>query len=321
MDFNYIDVLLIFIVLLSVIFGWHRGFILGLLDLVRWIGSFLAALYFYNPVSRWIGQLSGWTETWNQPIAFILVLVTASLLIQFLGNLFLKRLSRNVHESRVNKFLGMLPGFVNGLITAAIIAALLFSVPFSDDFQENLRESQTANRLAVFTEELETALTPIFEDAITHTLNRRITIKPESNESVSLPFKVENFQPRPELEAQMLELVNRERAASGLAPLEADLELTEVARRHSADMFSRGYFSHYTPENKSPFERMRESEVSFRTAGENLALAPTVQIAHIGLMNSPGHRTNILKPQFGRVGIGILDGGKHGLMVTQNFRN
>jgi uncharacterized protein YkwD len=66
---------------------------------------------------------------------------------------------------------------------------------------------------------------------------------------------------------------------------------------------------------------MREDDVRFRTAGENLALAPSLQIAHTGLMNSPGHRANILRPQFGRVGIGILDGGRRGLMVTQNFRN
>jgi uncharacterized protein YkwD len=66
---------------------------------------------------------------------------------------------------------------------------------------------------------------------------------------------------------------------------------------------------------------MRRDNVRFSTAGENLALAPTVQIAHTGLMNSPGHRANILRPQFGRVGIGIMDGGRRGLMVTQNFRN
>lgn len=321
MNFNYIDAVLILIVLLSAFFGWHRGFILGLLDLIRWIGSFLAALYFYQPVSLWIGGLTGWESVWNQPLAFILLLVLAGLFIQFLGNLILQRLPRDIHERGVNKFLGILPGLASGLITAAIASALLFSVPFSDNFQENLRESQTANRLAVITEELETALAPIFEDAITQTLNRRITIRPESNEIVSLPFKIENARPRPELEAQMLELVNRERIAHGLQPLAPDPELTEVARRHSADMFSRGYFSHYTPDGKSPFDRIRESNVSFLTAGENLALAPTVQIAHSGLMNSPGHRANILRPQFGRVGIGILDGGRRGLMVTQKFRN
>jgi uncharacterized protein YkwD len=119
----------------------------------------------------------------------------------------------------------------------------------------------------------------------------------------------------------MLELVNRERAANGLEPLASDPEMTEVARRHSADMFERGYFSHNTPENKTPFDRMRAADVRFRTAGENLALAPTLSIAHTGLMNSPGHRANILEPRYGRLGIGILDGGRRGLMITQNFRN
>ena len=119
----------------------------------------------------------------------------------------------------------------------------------------------------------------------------------------------------------MLELVNRERAAAGLAPLAPDPELTEVARAHSTDMFARGYFSHITPEGRSPFDRMNAAGVKYQTAGENLALAPTLPIAHNGLMNSPGHRANILRPEFGRVGIGIMDGGARGLMVTQNFRN
>ncbi len=68
-------------------------------------------------------------------------------------------------------------------------------------------------------------------------------------------------------------------------------------------------------------DRMREANVRFVDAGENLALAPTVQVAHRGLMNSPGHRANILYPQFGRVGIGIMDGGIRGLMISQEFRN
>ena len=119
----------------------------------------------------------------------------------------------------------------------------------------------------------------------------------------------------------MLQLVNTERMAAGLKPLAPDPELTEVARRHSTDMFGRGYFAHDSPEGRDPFDRMRESGVQFVTAGENLALAPTVQVAHTGLMNSPGHRANILHRDFGRVGIGIMDGGIRGLMVSQEFRN
>lgn len=319
---NFIDIFLVLVILLSAIFGWHRGFILGLLDLVRWLGSLLAAFLFYAPVSRQLDSITDWSQVWTQPLAFLIVLVTTSLLIQVLGNQFLKNLPRETHERSINKILGVLPGFVSGAVTAAILAALLFAVPFSDGLQESLRESRVANRLAVFTDDLETALAPIFQKAIEQTLTRRITINPGSEETYQLPYKVTEFRARPDLEAGMLELINQERAANGLSPLEADPEMREVAIKHSADMFTRGYFSHNTPEAKTPFDRMREDDVRFRTAGENLALAPTLQIAHTGLMNSPGHRANILRPAFGRVGIGILDGGgRRGLMVTQNFRN
>ena len=100
-----------------------------------------------------------------------------------------------------------------------------------------------------------------------------------------------------------------------------DTALTRVARMHAADKFRRGYFSHYTPEGKTPFDRIRAARIRFLSAGENLTLAPTLGVAHTGLMNSPGHRANILQKSFGRVGIGILEGDPHRLMITQNFRN
>jgi uncharacterized protein YkwD len=320
MSVNYIDLLLLLLVLLSAYYGWYRGFILGLIDLLRWLGSLLLGLRFYQPVARSLAPHFDWAEAWDRPVAFLLVAFVSGLAIQLLGAALLRRLPKDVHERRLNRAVGVVPGILSGLITAAIFAALLLAAPLPDGMQERARASALANRLAASTEQLESALAPVFNDAIAQTLNR-LTVKPESNESVELPFKVAETRPRPELEAEMLELVNRERAVAGLAPLAADDELREVARRHSADMFARGYFSHVTPEGRDPFARIREGGVSFRTAGENLALAPTLSIAHTGLMNSPGHRANILRPQFGRVGIGIMDGGRRGIMVTQNFRN
>ncbi len=317
---NYVDVLLVALVLLSAFYGWYRGFILGLLDLLRWIGSLLIGLRFYQPVARWLAPHFDWAEAWDRPVAFLFTAFVAGLAIQLLGAVLLRRLPPDVHRRRLNRILGIAPGFVSGLITASIAAALLLAAPLPDALQTRARESALANRLAASTEQLESALAPVFNDAIAQTLNR-LTIKPESNESVELPFKVSETRARSELEAQMLELVNRERADAGLAPLAADDELRNVARAHSVDMFGRGYFSHVTPEGRDPFARIREAGYTFRTAGENLALAPTLSIAHTGLMNSPGHRANILRPQFGRVGIGIMDGGRRGLMVTQNFRN
>lgn len=320
MGFTFVDVLLVLVVLLSALHGWHRGFLLGLFDLVRWIASFLAGLRFYPYLANWLGPATEWSEVWLRPLSFILIVIIVSAAIQALGYSLLRRLPRNIHQRQVNRLFGIVPGFVNGLILVAILSALLISTPLPEAIATASRESKLANELAKTTEQLEEALAPIFNEAIGRTLNK-LTVQPGSNEVVKLPYTVDSPRPRPDLEAEMLNLVNQERAEAGLSSLAPDEELKEVARSHSVDMFGRGYFSHYTPENQSPFDRINEAGISYRIAGENLALAPTLPLAHTGLMNSPGHRANILRPQFGRVGIGVLDGGRRGLMVTQNFRN
>jgi uncharacterized protein YkwD/uncharacterized membrane protein required for colicin V production len=321
MTFNLIDVLLVILIALNLLNGYRRGFILGVLDLAGWILSLLAGLRYYQPLALWLGpRVDLWSEMWDQPIAFIIVALFVGAVVHLIGYALLRRMSREVHERPVNQALGLLPGFANGLITAAIIAALLLAVPLSEGISERTRESVLANRLAIYAQALEARLRPVFGDAIARSLNL-LTVQPDSNERVTLPFTVETSRPRPDLEKRMLDLVNSERVANGLQPLAADPELTEVARRHSADMFARGYFAHDTPEGLTPFDRMEQANVHFLVAGENLALAPTVTVAHTGLMNSPGHRANILRPQFGRAGIGIMDGGIRGLMVSQEFRN
>jgi hypothetical protein len=206
------------------------------------------------------------------------------------------------------------------LITAAIVSALLFSVPFSDYIYENTRDSRIANRLSVYTEEIENALRADFRQSRRANAQSN-TVKPESNERVELPFKVENYRPRPDLEAEMLELVNRERAANGLRTARSrpgnDRSRPPAFGRY---VHARLFFAQHAGKQNAVRPNAR-IDVRFRTAGENLALAPTLQIAHTGLMNSPGHRANILEPKFGRLGIGVLDGGRRGLMITQNFRN
>ena len=321
MAINPIDVLLLILILLSVLNGYRRGFVHGVLDLAGWVLSLLAGLRYYEPLAQWLGpRIDLWSEVWDRPIAFIVVAVVVGVIVQVIGYWLLVRLPEDIRERRANQVLGVIPGFINGVIIVAIISALLLAVPLNEGLSERTRDSALVNRLAVYAEQLEAQLRPVFGDAIARSFNL-LTIRPDSNERVELPFKVENSRPRPDLEKQMLDLVNKERQANGLNPLAPDPELTEVARKHSADMFARGYFAHDTPDGLSPFDRMRAAKIRFTTAGENLALAPTLPVAHTGLMNSPGHRANILRREFGRVGIGVMDGGMRGLMISQEFRN
>ena len=84
-------------------------------------------------------------------------------------------------------------------------------------------------------------------------------------------------------------------------------------------MLKKGYFSHYTPEGLSPFDRMEKVGIVYLAAGENLALSPNADLAMQGLMNSEGHKANILSKDFGKVGIGAIDGGVYGQMYCQEF--
>jgi uncharacterized membrane protein required for colicin V production len=261
MSINAIDLLLVVVILLSLMNGYRRGFVHGVLDLAGWVLSLLAGLRYYQPVARWLGaHVSLWSEVWNQPIAFVLIAVLVSIAVHVIGHALLTRLPKNIQQSPINQTLGLLPGLANGLIVAAILSALLLALPLSEGLSERTRDSAIAGRLAVYAERLEGQLRPVFAEAIGRTLNL-LTIRPDSNERVTLPFKVESSRARPDLEKRMLDLVNQERAAAGLRPVAPDPELTEVARQHSADMFARGYFAHDTPEGLSPFDRMRQANV------------------------------------------------------------
>src|SRR6185312_5296360 len=251
MAFNVIDILLLLVVILAVLGGYARGFILGLRDLAGWVLSLLIALRFYQPIARRLVASPFYIpQVWGRPIVFILFTVLVITAVHLIARAILSRMSKDAHERTVNRLFGVLPGLVNGLIIAAIISALLLTTPLSDALRDRARASASVNALAVYTERLEALLHPVFGEAIAETLNL-LTVKPESKESVSLPYKVTAPSPRPDLEAKMLELVNGERVKVGLRPLVADPELTEVARRHSIDMFARGYFAHVTPEGKS----------------------------------------------------------------------
>jgi uncharacterized protein YkwD len=134
-----------------------------------------------------------------------------------------------------------------------------------------------------------------------------------------LRFKTKTVSLDKESEKQMFALINKERRSRGIYELVFSEELAEVGRRHCKDMFAKGYFSHYSPEGASPFDRMQHINLNFNYAGENLALAPNVNLAMKGLMQSIGHRDNILSGNFKKVGIGVIDGGIYGEMFCQEF--
>ncbi|MGF3103115.1 CAP domain-containing protein [Rossellomorea sp. DUT-2] len=121
-------------------------------------------------------------------------------------------------------------------------------------------------------------------------------------------------------EFQLFDLTNATRVEKGLNALSWDDQVRDTARKHSLDMVEQNYFSHTNLEGESPFDRMEEDQVAFRTAGENLAYGQLSSIfAHEGLMNSKGHRENILQPHYEHLGVGVAFNGKAQPYFTENF--
>lgn len=120
-------------------------------------------------------------------------------------------------------------------------------------------------------------------------------------------------------EKQMIDLINKERTKNNLKPLIVDWEVSRVARFKSKDMVENNYFSHNSPTYGSPFNMLTNFGINYMAAGENIAGNSTVERAHTSLMNSEGHRNNILSKNFTHVGVGIVDSPKYGLMFTQQF--
>ena len=316
---NYIDLILICIILLAVWRGWHIGFLISAIEITIWLSSFIASLLFSELIGTSFDKVFNSPIHWIRPVSFILILVISSRKIYAICDEITEKISESINNHKLNKFGGIIPGIFSGLFYDLLLSLFFLLYPVGDA-TKLARNSLLANKLTQKPEWAGEGVNNVL-NYLRNNFGRSLTIFPNGKEIIPLPFKVEKPLDRKELEIGMLDMINAERIQVGLPILYFDEELAEVARKHARDMFRRGYFSHYNPEGKSPFDRIRKEGIQFSIAGENLALAQNLSLAHNGLMESPTHRANIEHKSFGRVGIGILDGGYNGLMITQLFRN
>ena len=104
---------------------------------------------------------------------------------------------------------------------------------------------------------------------------------------------------------EFVRLVNAKRLAAGCPKLKWDDRIAAVAQEHSRDMVSRNFFSHTNPDGMDPFERLKESNLPYSAAAEDLALGPrTGKEVYDSWLKSPEHRRNMLDCRYTRHGVG-----------------
>lgn len=119
---------------------------------------------------------------------------------------------------------------------------------------------------------------------------------------------------------EVVQLVNAERKKAGLSGLAENAPLMKTATVKSEDMAKNNYFSHTSPTYGSPFDLMKKFGISYRAAGENIAMGQeTPEQVMKAWMNSPGHRENILNPSFTKIGVGVAKNSENQYYWTQHF--
>lgn len=315
---NYIDIILLVILLVYALDGLRRGFLNVVLELLIFIISVILSLKFYLPFSGWLIKIVALPEFLKNIVSFILLWAIFEIILLILGNFIQQRIPFFIRNSPINKIAGFLPSLLKGWIILSVILFLLIGLPTPGFLKEDINHSKIGSRLiseaAGFEAQAKNIFGGVVEEALTF-----LTLPKESKETLQFNFKEPKLTVDEKSEEEMLRKVNIERGKIGLQPLQMEEKLREVARAHSKDMWERKYFSHISPDGSEPLDRVKRTGLTFTVVGENLALAPNVDLAHIGLMNSEGHRSNILGATYRRVGIGVIDGGVYGKMFTQNF--
>lgn len=316
---NWVDLIILVILLFYVLEGWQRGFWILIAELGSFIGALALALRFYPEAALILIANFSLPNSFANALGFLLVAFLAEIVISVILSRFVfPRFPKKLWESRLQKFLGIVPSAINGLILIAFFLTLFIALPINPKVKSDINSSRIGGYLVSQTVRFERRLADVFGGAIKDTLTY-FTIEPESRERIKLTQEPQKLVVDERSEAQMFSLVNKERREMGIAELVWDPQIVTVSRAHSRDMWERRYFSHINPDGEDPGERLSGGGVEYGLAGENIALAPTVSLAHQGLMNSEGHRRNMLDPNFRKIGIGVIDGGVYGKMFTQNF--
>ena len=318
---NWIDLVVIFYLLIHLISGMRRGLFSILVSLVSFILALIVAFFTYTYSAVFLVENFGIDKSYANVLGFFANVFVVKIIIFLIVYKALSGITSPITNSFLNRLAGGLVLFIYGLV----IIFLIFSITLSFSLPDFMNKQICSSTVGEFVErdplKLNNKFKNIFGDVLKTTIEKFdfLTIETGETENIDLPFKVSDLKIDEQMETDMLEMVNYERTLSGLSVLVIDEKAREAAREHGRDMFENGYFSHKDLDGGSHDDRMKETGTEFMMSGENLALSQDLESAHKGLMNSSGHRKNILHPFFHRVGIGVIDGGEYGIIFVQNF--
>lgn len=317
---NWIDLIIVAILLYYVIEAFRYGLWGILIDFASFLGSLLISLRAYKFTADLLKSNFNLPASFNNALGFIITAIVLEIALGYLFSYLVGKLPKNIRQNKYSKLLALIPSLGEALLLAAFLLTSVVALPVKPEIKKAVSESKIGSIILKETSGVEKLINELFGGAINDTLTY-FTIEPKSGETITLKSGIDRLSYDSASETQMFADVNHERTSRGIPALSLSSKISAVAEAYAMDMWVRHYFSHYNPEGQTVADRFKAAGVSYTVAGENLALAPTEQTAMTGLMNSPGHKANILDTQFHVIGIGVVDNGIYGKIFVQEFTN
>jgi len=199
-----------------------------------------------------------------------------------------------VHKALGNPLKQIKKGNINYILNEDGERETFLIENFYVTFFYDVHESNTVTAIQIISETLE---------------HQKPTLYGESSDDLQQGF-----------EFQLFDLTNAARVHHNVPPVNWESDVRKTAFKHSLDMANQNYFNHTNLSGQSPFDRMSGDGIKYSVAGENLAYGQLSSIfAHEGLMNSIGHRENLLHHDFTLLGVGVAFNEENQPYFTENF--
>ena len=314
---NWVDLVIVGVLIIFALDALGTPLFLEFLDLGSFLLAFFLSFRYYNYPAKFFEIQFNIPHTLSLVFGFITVWFLSEAFFYLLVRIFLPKIPKILLGF---KLFSIIPAILRGLIFIALFLVIIATFPIQPTIKKGVLESKFGSAILKNAYNLEQPVKNVFGGVSNDSLTF-LTIKPKTDEKINLGFHTTDFTIDETSEKLMIDFVNKERVGRGIKALKFDAKLRTIARAHSKDMFTNGYFSHYSLQGFTVADRAAKAGIDFLVIGENLAYAPDIDLAHKGLMNSEGHKANILSQDYGRIGIGVMDGGVYGRMFTQVFSN
>lgn len=308
---TFIDFIVVLLFAGIVLVGLKSGLINALKSFASLILSYIFSFLTIKPLMSILSGFGLRENLYSPIIVFIFLLIVFwGIIFTVLSGFYKEK------EKKIPKWLGVFPAILTAFVLTNIIYVLLFGFVGEKTimakskicplFVEKNFFNIYSNKPFIYKEEA---------------VDGKLILTEQETEVIMIPNLPDYAVSSAESEKEMLQVINSFRVENGLDPLRDDNDLKALSNNYATEILKTKRFSHMDKNSKMPEDRAITFGVRFNYIGENLAIAPTLESAHNGLIKSSSHRDNLLQPLFRRAGISVRQLNNSSVLIVQEFSN